>query len=143
MFIWNKQRHLNALSPYVPPLWSCLHGQTDGSFLEKSLHHYYTKQTIQNTVLLETLINFCTNRQCTTSGPTKMNFFLEDLFLSTAAFSSSHPSSYPISKDTWIQSLHFNMIHLPFETYKAHNAQCDKSTKTLILRTSSGINRSW
>lgn len=55
---------------------------------------------------------------------------------------SSHPLHYPILKDTWIQSLHLNMTHLPFETYKAHNTQHNKSTKTLLLRTSSRINHS-
>lgn len=95
VFLWNKQRYLNALSWFIYWLWSCLYDQTDGNVLEKSLNHDYTEQIIQNTLLIEILINFCTNRQCTTSGPIKMNLFLENLFLLTAAFSIIHLAPIP------------------------------------------------
>lgn len=95
VFLWNKLRYLNALSWFIYWLWSCLSDKTDSNVLEKSLYHDYTKQIIQNILLIETLINFCTNRQCTTSGPIKINLFLENIFLLTAAFSIIHLAPIP------------------------------------------------
>lgn len=46
-------------------------------------------------------MNFCTNGQCTNSGPTKMNLFLENLFLSTAAFSIIHLAPIPYIIPFW------------------------------------------
>lgn len=54
------------------------------------------------------LMKFCTNRQCINSGPKKMIVFLQIFFYHPF---SSHPLSYPISKDTWTQLLYFNMMH--------------------------------
>lgn len=75
----------------------------------------------------------CTSRQSTNWGSTKMFWFVLVWFFSGKSFhiDSFHPPSYPVSRDTHIQPLHFDTSHLPFETYKA---QCDKSNKRLALK---------